>query len=108
MAEKPTSCREKSSNFIVYAQAIAKFIILSGRHRKQRKKERRERTGGTDLDLDVGGEAHPVRGEDGEGPLARAALLQMGVQLVHPHVVEGQVVVGVAQLQVAGGRGTEK
>ena len=48
-----------------------------------------------------------MQGENGEGPRARFALLQMGVQLVHPHVVEGQVVVGVAQLQVAGGRGTE-
>ena len=47
--EKHSLCREKTSNFIVYAKSIAKFIILSGRHRKQTKKPRRKRTKGADL-----------------------------------------------------------
>ena len=55
----------------------------------------------THLYSDVGRETNSVKREGCECSFPGLALLQQTVQLVHRQAVQGQVVVGVAQLHVA-------
>ena len=56
------------------------------------------------LDSDVGGESQSVKGESCECSFPGPALLQDTVQLVNRQAVQRQVVIGVAQLEVAARR----